>query len=74
MDVTDDASIADVARQVGALDILVNNAGISGDHKTPDREDAGAFRRIYETNVLCRLPLVQDRVERAHGVLRPHPG
>ena len=51
LDVTDDASIANAARQVGTLDILVNNAGISGDDKTPDQEDAGAFRRIYETNV-----------------------
>ena len=51
LDVTDDASIADAAGQAGTLDILVNNAGISGDDKTPDREDAGTFRRIYETNV-----------------------
>ena len=51
LDVTDDASIADAARQAGALDILVNNAGISGDDKTPDQEDAGTFRRIYQTNV-----------------------
>jgi hypothetical protein len=49
--VTEDASIADAARQVGGLDILVNSAGISGDGKTPDQEDAGTFRRIYETNV-----------------------
>jgi NAD(P)-dependent dehydrogenase (short-subunit alcohol dehydrogenase family) len=51
LDVTDDASIADVARQVGTLDILVNNAGISGDGKTPDQQDSSTFRRIYETNV-----------------------
>lgn len=51
LDVTDDAIISDAAGRVGALDILVNNAGISGDGKTPDQEDAGAFRRIYETNV-----------------------
>jgi NAD(P)-dependent dehydrogenase (short-subunit alcohol dehydrogenase family) len=51
LDVTDAASITDAASQVGALDILVNNAGISGQDKTPDREDAGTFRRIYETNV-----------------------
>jgi len=51
LDVTDAASIADAARQVGALDILVNNVGISGDGKTADREDIGTFRRIYETNV-----------------------
>jgi NAD(P)-dependent dehydrogenase (short-subunit alcohol dehydrogenase family) len=51
LDVTDAASIAEAARQVGTLDILVNNAGVSGDGQTADREDAGAFRRIYETNV-----------------------
>ena len=51
LDVTDEASIAGAARQAGTLDILVNNAGISGDDKTPDREDPGTFRRIYETNV-----------------------
>ncbi len=51
LDVTDAASIADAARQVGTLDILVNNAGISGDGSTADRENIGTFRRIYETNV-----------------------
>jgi NAD(P)-dependent dehydrogenase (short-subunit alcohol dehydrogenase family) len=51
LDVTGPASIADAASQIGALDILVNNAGISGQDKTPDQEDAGSFRRIYETNV-----------------------
>jgi NAD(P)-dependent dehydrogenase (short-subunit alcohol dehydrogenase family) len=51
LDVADPASIAGAASQIGALDILVNNAGISGADKTPDLEDAGNFRRIYETNV-----------------------
>jgi NAD(P)-dependent dehydrogenase (short-subunit alcohol dehydrogenase family) len=51
LDVTDAASIAAAAHQVHCLDILVNNAGISGDGTTADRDDAGAFRRIYETNV-----------------------
>jgi NAD(P)-dependent dehydrogenase (short-subunit alcohol dehydrogenase family) len=51
LDVTDAASIAGAASQAGTLDILVNNAGISGDGKTPDAEDLGTFRRIYETNV-----------------------
>jgi NAD(P)-dependent dehydrogenase (short-subunit alcohol dehydrogenase family) len=51
LDVTDAASIAGAASQVDALDILVNNAGISGEAMTPDQEDAGEFRRIYETNV-----------------------
>jgi len=51
LDVTDHASVADAARQVGTLDVLVNNAGISGGDQTPDQEDADTFRRIYETNV-----------------------
>jgi NAD(P)-dependent dehydrogenase (short-subunit alcohol dehydrogenase family) len=51
LDVTDAASIAAAARQVGALDILINNAGISGDATTADQEDPATFRRIYETNV-----------------------
>lgn len=51
LDVTDAVSIADAARQLDTLDILVNNAGISGDAKTPDREDIDTFRGIYETNV-----------------------
>jgi NAD(P)-dependent dehydrogenase (short-subunit alcohol dehydrogenase family) len=51
LDVTDAASIAAAAQQVPVLDILVNNAGISGSGQTPDTEDVGTFRRIYETNV-----------------------
>ena len=51
LDVTDAASIAAAARQVPELDILVNNAGISGGGQTPDTEDVGTFRQIYETNV-----------------------
>jgi NAD(P)-dependent dehydrogenase (short-subunit alcohol dehydrogenase family) len=51
LDVTDAASIAAAAKQVGALDILVNNAGISLDDKTPDQQDADEFRQVYETNV-----------------------
>jgi len=51
IDVTDDASIAAAASQVGSLDILVNNAGISGDGRPAGEADADAFRRVYETNV-----------------------
>ena len=45
LDVTDAASVADPARQVGALAILVNNAGISLDSKLPDEEGVEGFRR-----------------------------
>jgi NAD(P)-dependent dehydrogenase (short-subunit alcohol dehydrogenase family) len=51
IDVTDDASIAAAASQVGSLDILVNNAGISGDGRPAGEAEADAFRRVYETNV-----------------------
>lgn len=51
LDVTDAGSVAEAARQVGALDVLVNNAGTSGSGETPDREDLDTFRHIYETNV-----------------------
>ena len=51
IDVTDEASIAAAASQVGSLDILVNNAGISGDGKPAGEADADSFRRVYETNV-----------------------
>jgi NAD(P)-dependent dehydrogenase (short-subunit alcohol dehydrogenase family) len=53
IDVTDDASIAAAASQVGSLDILVNNAGISGDDRPAGEADADAFRRVYETNVFA---------------------
>jgi len=51
LDVTDDASIATAASQVGELDILVNNAGIGDDPRTAPDADVESFRRMYETNV-----------------------
>jgi NAD(P)-dependent dehydrogenase (short-subunit alcohol dehydrogenase family) len=50
IDVTDAASIADAAGQVGALDILVNNAGISAGGQAGEAGE-DEFRRVYETNV-----------------------
>ena len=51
LDVTDAASIAAAASQVGELDILVNNAGIGDDPRSAPDSDVDGFRRIYETNV-----------------------
>jgi NAD(P)-dependent dehydrogenase (short-subunit alcohol dehydrogenase family) len=51
LDVTDEASVAAAARQVGELDILVNNAGIGDDARTAPETDVDALRRTFETNV-----------------------
>jgi NAD(P)-dependent dehydrogenase (short-subunit alcohol dehydrogenase family) len=69
--VTDDATIADAAGQIDALDILVNNAGISGDDKTPDQEDTGTFRRIYETNVFAVVAVTNGFLPALRRSARP---
>ena len=51
LDVTENKSIADAARQVGNLDILVNNAGVMIGGATPPDADLETFRRTYETNL-----------------------
>lgn len=51
LDVTDERSVAEAARQVDSLDILVNNAGIMVDGNNPVEADVESFRRTYETNV-----------------------
>lgn len=65
LDVTDAASIAEAAGQVGALDILINNAGISGDDKTPGPGGPGTFRRIYD---LIWLKLVRTSAAAGNGL------
>jgi NAD(P)-dependent dehydrogenase (short-subunit alcohol dehydrogenase family) len=54
LDVTDDASVAAAAEQVGAqtgLDVLINNAGILGRRVPVEETSAGHVREVYETNV-----------------------
>jgi NAD(P)-dependent dehydrogenase (short-subunit alcohol dehydrogenase family) len=53
LDVTDDGSVADAARQVETLDVLVNNAGISENLNTATETDVDSFRRTYETNLFA---------------------
>ncbi|GIF48800.1 NAD(P)-dependent dehydrogenase (short-subunit alcohol dehydrogenase family) [Asanoa ferruginea] len=51
LDVTDEQSVAEAARQVENLDILINNAGISVDLSPLTSTPVDSFRRTYETNV-----------------------
>jgi NAD(P)-dependent dehydrogenase (short-subunit alcohol dehydrogenase family) len=56
IDVTDSASIASAAREIGQrygrLDILVNNAGITGSFKgLPSEVTPDQLREVYDTNV-----------------------
>jgi NAD(P)-dependent dehydrogenase (short-subunit alcohol dehydrogenase family) len=51
LDVTDDASVASAAKEIGELDVLVNNAGISGGRITPSEATVEDMRTVYETNV-----------------------
>jgi NAD(P)-dependent dehydrogenase (short-subunit alcohol dehydrogenase family) len=59
LDVTDDASVARAAQEVGALDVLVNNAGILGG-RAPVREvTPDDVRRVLETNVVGIVRVTQ---------------
>jgi NAD(P)-dependent dehydrogenase (short-subunit alcohol dehydrogenase family) len=55
IDVTDDASVAAAAAEIGeregSLDVLVNNAGIAGGLVPPAEVTADEMRRVYDTNV-----------------------
>ncbi|MEV0634979.1 SDR family NAD(P)-dependent oxidoreductase [Streptomyces sp. NPDC050619] len=51
LDVTDDESVTEAARQVESLDILINNAGIMVDGRSAPEADVDSFRRTYETNL-----------------------
>ncbi|KAF0649466.1 MULTISPECIES: SDR family NAD(P)-dependent oxidoreductase [Streptomyces] len=56
IDVTDDASVAAAAADVGAhegsVDVLVNNAGILGTHDAADQITAADARAVFEVNVV----------------------
>ena len=64
LDLGDEASIVQAARQIGGkygrLDILVNNAGIvDAEDGPPGRSTTGAARRIMETNFVGTLAVTQ---------------
>ncbi|MFC5825846.1 SDR family NAD(P)-dependent oxidoreductase [Nonomuraea insulae] len=71
LDVTDERSIAEAARQVGSLDILVNNAGIMVDGANPAEAGVESFRRTYETNVFGVLAVTNAFLPALRRSLRP---
>ncbi|MFC9285277.1 SDR family NAD(P)-dependent oxidoreductase [Streptomyces sp. NPDC057052] len=56
IDVTDDASVAAAAADIGAreggIDVLINNAGVFGTHSPADRITAADAREVFEVNVV----------------------
>jgi NAD(P)-dependent dehydrogenase (short-subunit alcohol dehydrogenase family) len=76
-DVTSSGHRADLAaavRTLGRLDVLVNNASSLGPSPLPPlrRYELGELRRVYETNVLAPLALIQslaDQLETSGGAV-----
>jgi NADP-dependent 3-hydroxy acid dehydrogenase YdfG len=52
LDVTDESSIAQLAKESGPLDLLVNNAGGAKGLDRIEAADPAAWRWMFETNVL----------------------
>jgi NADP-dependent 3-hydroxy acid dehydrogenase YdfG len=52
LDVTDEASVRDLAALVGSCHVLVNNAGGAFGLEPVESADEGAWRRMWEVNVL----------------------
>jgi NAD(P)-dependent dehydrogenase (short-subunit alcohol dehydrogenase family) len=71
LDVTDETSIADAARQIESLDILVNNAGIMVDGTSPPEADIDGFRRTYETNLFGVLAVTNAFLPALRRSARP---
>ncbi|MFJ7297941.1 SDR family NAD(P)-dependent oxidoreductase [Streptomyces collinus] len=56
IDVTDDASVAaaaaDIGAHEGAIDVLINNAGVFGSHLPADQLTAADASTVFEVNVV----------------------
>jgi NAD(P)-dependent dehydrogenase (short-subunit alcohol dehydrogenase family) len=59
LDVTDDASVAQAAQQIGDLDILVNNAGVNPGGADIEGTTLEQLRLAYETNVFGVVTVTQ---------------
>jgi NAD(P)-dependent dehydrogenase (short-subunit alcohol dehydrogenase family) len=59
------AALAAAVSRFGRLDLLINNASLLGPSPLPPLRgyDLGALRRVYETNVIAPLALIQLLVE-----------
>jgi 3-oxoacyl-[acyl-carrier protein] reductase len=74
-DVTDEASVADVATKslaaAGAIDILVNNAGVNGPTKPTWEYTLEEWNRVLAVDLtgvfLCTRALVRPMYERGYG-------
>jgi NAD(P)-dependent dehydrogenase (short-subunit alcohol dehydrogenase family) len=68
------ADLAAAARRLGRLDVLINNASSLGPSPLPPlrRYELSDLRRVYETNVLAPLALIQlltGQLEAAEGAI-----
>jgi 3-oxoacyl-[acyl-carrier protein] reductase len=71
VDVTDDAALAEVAREVGDVDVLINSAGVVGPGKPLLQTTPEEWRRVLDVNVLgvvaTMRAFVPGMVERGWG-------
>ncbi len=72
LDVTDDASVADLLDQVPEIDVLVNNAGVT-ETGPVERLPPVVMRRVMETNFYGPLRMIQAYLpgmqDRGHGAV-----
>ena len=72
LDVTDDASVADLFAQIPDVDVLVNNAGVT-ETGPVERLPPVVMRRVMETNFYGPLRMIQAYLpgmqERGHGTI-----
>ncbi len=66
LEVTDDASIAALARELSgeAIDILINNAGIKGDLHVFEPANSALWEKVMRTNVIAPFRMAEN--------FRPH--
>jgi NAD(P)-dependent dehydrogenase (short-subunit alcohol dehydrogenase family) len=71
VDVTDDAALAEVAREIGDVDVLINSAGVVGPGKPLVQTTPEEWRQVLDVNVLgvvaTMRAFVPGMVERGWG-------